>query len=478
MTLVKKAAALLMAAVMSLAFAIPALADTKPSFQDVPQDAYYYPAVEWAWLRDITKGASTTTFEPESVCTRGQVATFLWRAADKPEPKTTKNPFTDVKSTSPFYKAILWAYENEITSGTSKTTFSPGNACTRAHVLTFLWRSQGKPDAPYSELADYRLPQGYWTAAFRWGDNQGLLSVTDVSPENSCPRSDIVYYLYKTMTREDAENGTNAATGFPVPTGETFGLKGEDAALYNAVAKRLCADVIDGDLLLPSLAVYGSYDAGNGAKSYVCDLLRFYYYGPDIKNADNLPESQVGASGSIARITVKDGVCTEIAETEDGATASGRAERIRELCGPLSDLAKSLNNETAKSRKITPDTYQALLSAYANTQAVRNFAVELEKIRVAGDANQETIQSDGRANMEAIRERSLVNGKYPTNAAGKTYGPIGLIDGVKPDLIAVRATNGKSGYVLSEDRDKCMNSGGTCTVYDLEGNIIGEFAIE
>ena len=142
-------------------------------------------------------------------------------------------------------------------------------------------------------------------------------------------------------------------------------LKGEDAALYSAVAKRLCADVVDGDLLLPSLAVYGSYDAGNGAKSYVCGLLRFYYYGLDINNADNLPESQVGASGSIARITVKDGVCTEIAETEDGATASGRAERIRELCGSLSDLAKSLNDETAQSRKITPDTYQALLSAYA-----------------------------------------------------------------------------------------------------------------
>ena len=97
----------------------------------------------------------------------------------------------------------------------------------------------------------------------------------------------------------------------------------------------------------------------------MCGLLRFYYYGLDINNADNLPESQVGASGSIARITVKDGVCTEIAETEDGATASGRAERIRELCGPLSDLAKSLNDETAQSRKITPDTYQALLSAYA-----------------------------------------------------------------------------------------------------------------
>ena len=350
-----------MALLLSFTFA---LADTKPPFTDVAEDAYYYSAVEWAFLRDITKGTSATTFEPDTTCTRGQVVTFLWRAADKPEPKTKKNPFTDVKSNSPFYKAILWAYENEITAGTSKTTFSPSNTCTRAHVLTFLWRSQGKPDAPSSELADYRLPQGYWTDAFRWGDNQGLLSVTDVSPENFCPRSDIVYYLYKTMTHES----TDAAPNFPVPTGAAFGLTGEDAVLYDAVANYLCPDVIGSDLLLPSLAVYGSYDAGNGAKSYVCELLRFYYYGLDIKNTDNLPESQVGASGSIARITVKDGVCTDIAETEDGATASGRAAKIRELCGSLSDLAKSINNETAQARRITTDNYQDLLSAYAKAK--------------------------------------------------------------------------------------------------------------
>ncbi len=361
---IRQATAALMSLTMSLALMIPAFAGTKPTFKDISEDAYYYPAVEWAFLRDITKGTSATTFEPDASCTRGQVATFLWRAADKPEPNIKKNPFTDVKADSPFYKAILWAYENEITSGTSKTTFSPGNVCTRAHVLTFLWRSQGKPGAPYSELADYRLPQGYWTPAFRWADNQRLLNVTDVSPENPCPRSDIVYYLYKAMTPDSTKSGADAATDFPIPTGETFGLKGEDAALYTAVAKRLCPEAIDGDLLLPSLAVYGSYDAGNGAKSYVCDFLRFYYYRLDVKNADNLPENQVGASGSIARITVKDGVCTEIAETEDGATASARADRIRELCGSLSDLAKSLNNGTAQSRNITPDNYQAALSAY------------------------------------------------------------------------------------------------------------------
>ena len=188
--------------------------------------------------------------------------------------------------------------------------------------------------------------------------------MTDVSPENSCPRSDIVYYLYTAMTREDTKKGTDTKADFPIPTGEVFGLKGDDAALYTAVAKFICPDAIDGDLLLPSLKVYGSYDADNGGKNYVCGLLRYYYYGLDVKNSDALPEDQVGASGSIAKITVKDGVCTAIEETGDGETAAGRAKRIRDLCGPLTDLAKSLNDETAKGRQITPDSYQALLSAY------------------------------------------------------------------------------------------------------------------
>ena len=359
----KKTIALLVSLAMSCALVIPALADTKPRFKDVSEDDYYYSAVEWAFLRDITKGTSATTFEPNATCTRGQVATFLWRAQDCPEPRTKKNPFTDVKSSSPFYKAILWAYENEITSGTSKTTFSPSNTCTRAHALTFLWRAAGKPDAPYSELADYRLPQGYWTAAFRWGDNLGLLSVSDVSPDNPCPRSDIVYYLYMAMKQEEKKSGAES-TSFPIPTGEAFGLKGDDGTLYSAVAQFICSDAIDGDLLLPSLTVYGSFDGNKGEKNYVCGLLRYYYYGLDVKNSDNLPEDQVGASGSIARITIKDGVCTAIEETGDGATDAERTARIRELCGPLTNLAKSLNDETAKGRQITPDSYQALLSAY------------------------------------------------------------------------------------------------------------------
>ena len=215
----KRATALLVALVMSLAFTIPAFSYTKPIFQDVSAEVFYSTAVEWAYRRDITKGTTATTFEPDAICTRGQVVTFLWRAAGRPEPKALANPFTDVKEDSTFYKAILWAYENGITSGTSKTEFSPGSACTRAQVITFLWRAQGKPEAPHSKLADSSLPKGYWTDAYRWADSLHLLSVTDVSPDSSCPRSDIVYYLYCTMGLDDTDNGNSYDTGSLAPSG-------------------------------------------------------------------------------------------------------------------------------------------------------------------------------------------------------------------------------------------------------------------
>ena len=170
-------------------------------FADVSPDAYYADAVNWAVARGVTNGVSATNFAPADTCTRGQVATFLWRANGSPEPVTTGNPFTDVDPSSAFYKAILWAAENGITAGTSESTFSPGNPCTRAHVVTFLWRAQGRP-APSGEgsLAD-SFPQGYYTDAVRWADAAGLLSGTGeaFTPSALCPRADIVTYLYRNL---------------------------------------------------------------------------------------------------------------------------------------------------------------------------------------------------------------------------------------------------------------------------------------
>ena len=111
------------------------------TFRDVPASAYYYDAVEWAVEKGITSGTSATTFSPDAACTRAQAVTFLWRAAGSPAPKSSVNPFTDVPASAYYYDAVLWAVENGITAGTSATTFSPDASCTRAQIVTFLYRA-------------------------------------------------------------------------------------------------------------------------------------------------------------------------------------------------------------------------------------------------------------------------------------------------------------------------------------------------
>ena len=110
-------------------------------FRDVPSDAYYFEAVRWAAANNVTNGTSATTFSPDEDCTRAQAVTFLWRAAGKPAPTESKNPFTDVKESEYYYNAVLWAVEKGITNGTSKTTFAPDDTCTRAQTVTFLFRA-------------------------------------------------------------------------------------------------------------------------------------------------------------------------------------------------------------------------------------------------------------------------------------------------------------------------------------------------
>ena len=127
---------------VSAAFKAAAPASENP-FTDVPSGAYYEDAVIWAVKKDITSGTSATTFDPDGNCTRAQAVTFLWRAAGSPEPKSAAMPFTDVPAGSYFEKAVLWAVENGITKGTSDTTFHPDASCTRAQIVTFLWRAGG-----------------------------------------------------------------------------------------------------------------------------------------------------------------------------------------------------------------------------------------------------------------------------------------------------------------------------------------------
>ena len=123
----------------------PAVSGTSNPFKDVKKGAYYYDAVLWAVSKGITSGTSKTTFSPEDSCTRGQVVTFLWRSLDKPTltgEHAVSNPFADVKKGAYYYDAVLWAVAAQVTSGTSATTFSPSRICTRAQVVTFLYRSE------------------------------------------------------------------------------------------------------------------------------------------------------------------------------------------------------------------------------------------------------------------------------------------------------------------------------------------------
>lgn len=184
--------------------AVFAKVEAKPTnpFVDVAEGTYYYDPVLWAVANGITSGADATHFEPEGTCTRAHAVTFLWRASGQPEPKTTNMPFRDVKPGSYYEKAVLWAVENKITSGTSTTTFSPNENCTRAQIVTFLWRSEGEPYAsdsnnPFTDIAsDYYMDAVFW--AVKEGITNGTTPTT-FSPGERCTRAQIVTFIYRAM---------------------------------------------------------------------------------------------------------------------------------------------------------------------------------------------------------------------------------------------------------------------------------------
>ncbi len=169
-------------------------------FKDVSEDSIFYDAILWAYENEITKGRTATTFEPLADCTRGQVVTFLWRAEGCPEPTITKNPFTDVDPASPYYKAILWAYENGITTGKTATTFQPGVTVTREQFVTFLWRNEGKPASTVKNPFVDVVKDRYSTPAILWAYENGITTgktLTTFQPAASVIRQHVVTFLYR-----------------------------------------------------------------------------------------------------------------------------------------------------------------------------------------------------------------------------------------------------------------------------------------
>lgn len=173
-----------------------------PVFTDVPGGSYYEEAVRWAAENGVTAGTDSAHFSPDGICTRAQAVTFLWRAAGSPAPKSATMPFTDVPAGSYYYDAVLWAVENGITKGTSDAAFSPDKTCTRAQIVTFLWRSQNAPAAgssnPFADIA----ASDYYAGAVLWAVKNDITKgtgATTFSPDADCTRAQIVTFLWRTL---------------------------------------------------------------------------------------------------------------------------------------------------------------------------------------------------------------------------------------------------------------------------------------
>ena len=175
-------------------------------FADVPSDSFYYEPVMWAVANGITNGTSATTFGPNDQCMRAHVVTFLWRAVGSPEPTWTDNPFVDVKESDFYYKAVMWALENGITSGLDATHFGPTAYCNRAQVVTFLYRTMGSPelesmDNPFADVQ----AGAFYEKPVLWAVQNGItngLSATSFGPNAICNRAQIVTFLYRAFVTE------------------------------------------------------------------------------------------------------------------------------------------------------------------------------------------------------------------------------------------------------------------------------------
>ena len=172
-------------------------------FGDVSTDAYYYEAVKWAQKKGITGGIGNDLFGPNQSCTRAQIATFLWRAAGSPEPKNMSS-FSDVPTDSYYAKAVAWAVENGITAGTGDGKFSPNAPCTRAQSVTFLYRASGSPAVSDSAVFADVEANAFYADAVAWAVANGVTNGTTsstFSPDNGCTRAQIVTFLYRAFNK-------------------------------------------------------------------------------------------------------------------------------------------------------------------------------------------------------------------------------------------------------------------------------------
>ena len=228
------------------------------SFNDVEEDSYYELPVAWAAAVGVTGGTGDGKFSPKQTCTREQIVTFLWKAAGAPEPKSTENPFTDVKSRQYYYKAVLWAVENGITGGVGEGRFGVGQTCTREQAVSFLWRAKGSPEPKSTEnpFTDVKSKQYYYKAVL-WAVENGITGGVGNNKFGvgvTCTRAQIVTFLYKTYTLPDAEPesaewsvignicGTGWDTDFPMTETEENVFESEILELHAGEEFRIRAN--------------------------------------------------------------------------------------------------------------------------------------------------------------------------------------------------------------------------------------------
>lgn len=169
-------------------------------FEDMPKAGHWsHDPIDWAIDTHVTQGTSDTAFSPAVVCNRAQIVTFLWRAKGSPAPSSGSCPFVDVPQGSYYYDAVRWAVQQGITKGTSQTTFSPRGNCTRAQIVTFLWRAAGTPKTGSSAFTDVS-EDTYYAQAVAWAVGRNITkgtSETSFSPSAVCTRAQAVTFLYR-----------------------------------------------------------------------------------------------------------------------------------------------------------------------------------------------------------------------------------------------------------------------------------------
>lgn len=197
----KKFLTLLLILVLISAFCVSALANEYVGFTDVPSDSWYAESVSWAVEQTVTTGTSATSFSPYDTCSNAEILTFLWRAYGSPD-SAVENPFNDISSGSYFYKAALWSYLNEIVP---EGVFQPDKPCTRGMAVQYMWAAAGSPaTSTTSQFTDVHASDSY-AQAVAWALNEGVTTGTSASafsPNDICTRADIVTFLYRDIGQD------------------------------------------------------------------------------------------------------------------------------------------------------------------------------------------------------------------------------------------------------------------------------------